>query len=69
MNDEIAVYDDIPGGPELLAWFGAFEFFTMRKIVSLSLLRRVPSTLSLHGWITTDKRTPAATSFSSSRRL
>jgi hypothetical protein len=53
MNDVETIYVSIPGGPDLVAWFGHVPSFHDAEIVSLNLNRRAPSTLSLHAWNTT----------------
>jgi hypothetical protein len=45
-----SVYLKLPGGPELLAWFGTVPSFHDAEIVSLTLTRRSPSFLTIHGW-------------------
>lgn len=52
------IYDTIPGGPALLAWFGEVPTFHDAEIISLSLNRQGRSELKIHGWITTDKVDP-----------
>jgi Immunity protein 50 len=47
-----SVYLRLPGGPELLAWFGRVPSFHDAEIVSLTLNRRSPSFLTIHGWTT-----------------
>ena len=57
MADEIPSPDvlaSIPGGPELLAWFGHVPRFHDAEIISLHLNRTGPSTLSIHTWEITD---------------
>ena len=57
MVDEIPspdVLESIPGGPELLAWFGHVPSFHDAEIISLHLNRTGPSTLSIHTWEITD---------------
>jgi hypothetical protein len=56
MADEIPSPDvlaSIPGGPELLAWFGHVPSFHDAEIISLHLNRTGPSTLCIHTWDTT----------------
>ncbi|MEE7476671.1 hypothetical protein [Methylobacterium hispanicum] len=50
-----AIYRKVPGGAELLRWFGRVPSFHDAEILSLDLRRKGQSTLRLHGWITTDK--------------
>ncbi len=45
-----SVYRKLPGGPELLAWFGRVPSFHDAEIVSLALNRRSSSLLTIHGW-------------------
>lgn len=50
--DEIAnIYPEVPGGPELLAWFGRPPRFHDAEIVALNLRRRAETTLEIHFWI------------------
>jgi hypothetical protein len=48
-----SIYASVPGGSELVAWFGHAPSFHDAEIVSLSLNRRSASTLVLHAWNTT----------------
>ncbi|WP_075288675.1 Imm50 family immunity protein [Pararhizobium arenae] len=48
------IYRDVPGGYELLAWFGEVPTFHDAEIISLSLSRTGASELKIHGWIMTD---------------
>ncbi len=52
------IYEDIPGGPELLAWFGQEPTFHDAEIISLSLNRSGVSELKIHGWINTGEIGP-----------
>jgi hypothetical protein len=55
-NDQQAsIYHSVPGGSDLLAWFGQVPSFHDAEILSLHLCRRGQSVLRLHGWITTSK--------------
>jgi hypothetical protein len=47
------VYADMPGGKNLLAWFGQEPTFHDAEIISLSLNRTGESELKIHGWIAT----------------
>lgn len=47
------IYADMPGGDELLAWFGEVPTFHDAEIISLSLSRNGVSELKIHGWIMT----------------
>jgi len=52
MNDQQAsIYHSVPGGSDLLAWFGQVPNFHDAEILSLYLCRRGQSVLRLHGWI------------------
>ncbi|KQV81453.1 Imm50 family immunity protein [Rhizobium sp. Root1220] len=48
------IYADVPGGDELVAWFGEVPTFHDAEIISLSLSRTRASELKIHGSITTD---------------
>ena len=50
MTESERPYEGIPGGAELLAWFGRVPTFHDAEIVNLNLFRRAPSTLSPHTW-------------------
>ena len=50
-----AIYAGIPGGSNLLAWFGRVPSFHDAEIVSFSLHRRSASTLVLHTWNVTSE--------------
>jgi hypothetical protein len=45
-----SVYRKLPGGTQLLQWFGRVPSFHDAEIVSLALNRRSPSLLTIHGW-------------------
>jgi hypothetical protein len=49
------ILETVPGGPELLAWFGYVPSFHDAEIIGLHLNRTGPSTLSIHTWDVTDK--------------
>jgi hypothetical protein len=53
-QQEAAIYYEVPGGAELLGWFGRVPSLHDAEIVSLDLRRSGQSVLRLHGWITTD---------------
>jgi len=55
MTDAEALYASLPGGPELLAWFGGVPSFHDAEIVRVVLNRRAPSTLSIHTWKSTGR--------------
>ena len=50
-----AIYHEVPGGADLLRWFGRVPSFHDAEVLSLDLRRRGQSALRLHGWIMTDK--------------
>jgi len=50
MTQTETIYTGIPGGPELIAWFDRVPDFHDAEIVSLTINRRTPSILRLHGW-------------------
>lgn len=52
------MYEDIPGGKELLAFFGTTPSFHDGEIVGVSLNRSGESTLQVHGWTISDKLNP-----------
>ena len=47
------IYDAVPGGSELVRWFGREPSFHDAEILSLYLRRKGRSILRLHGWINT----------------
>ena len=49
------IYHEIPGGEELLRWFGRVPSFHDAEILSFDLRRTGQSALRLHCWIMTDK--------------
>lgn len=51
----MAIYNEVPGGAELLRWFGQVPSFHDAEILGLDLRRKGQSTLRLHGWVATDK--------------
>ena len=51
---EEAIYAEVPGGPELMRWFGGGPSFHDGEIVSLHLTREGTSRLTVPGWIMTD---------------
>jgi hypothetical protein len=53
-----SIYEAIPGGTELVRWFGQVPTFHDAEILSLHLRRRGQSALRLHGWIGTDAAGP-----------
>lgn len=50
-----AIYEEVPGGAELVHWFGQVPTFHDAEVLSLDLRRRDESILRLHGWINTGK--------------
>jgi hypothetical protein len=53
MQEAEKIYANIPGGPDLVTWFGRVPSFHDAEIVNVNLNRRMPSTLSIHAWRTT----------------
>jgi hypothetical protein len=49
------IYDEVPGGPELLRWFGEVPSFHDAEITGLDLRRWGQSTLRVHGFVATYK--------------
>jgi hypothetical protein len=49
----MAIYDALPGGAELVRWFGQVPTFHDGEILSLHLQRKGQSVLRVHGWINT----------------
>ena len=47
------IYHEVPGGSELVRWFGQVPSFHDAEILSLHLRRKGQSALRLHGWIMT----------------
>ena len=58
---EESIFAEVPGGLELLQHFGEMPSFHDGEILGLHLNRDGPSTLRLHGWITTDRVGPDGT--------
>jgi hypothetical protein len=52
-NNYTTIYGDVPGGADLVSWFGEVPTFHDAEILSLDLRRDAQSTLRLHGWINT----------------
>ena len=50
MVESTSIYLDIPGGREIVEWFGIAPTFHDAEIVSLDLRRRAASRLRLHYW-------------------
>jgi hypothetical protein len=55
MNEAETVYASIPGGSNLIAWFGQVPDFHNAEIVSFGLRRRAPSMLVIHAWNVTSE--------------
>ena len=53
LND--LIFHSVPGGEDLVRWFGQVPSFHDAEILSLHLCRKGPSALRLHGWIWTGK--------------
>ena len=54
-SSSAAVYEAIPGGKELLEWFGQVPSFHDAEILDLHLKREGASTLRIHAWNITSK--------------
>lgn len=54
----MTIYEDIAGGRELLAFFGATPSFHDAEIVGLALNRAGESILQVHGWTVSDRLNP-----------
>jgi len=52
-GEDMTIYDAVPGGADLVRWFGQVPTFHDAEILSLHLRRKGPSVLRLHGWIST----------------
>ena len=50
---ETSICDIVPGGVDLVRWFGQVPSFHDAEILSLQLSRKAQSVLRLHGWINT----------------
>lgn len=55
MGENVTLYSTVPGGPELLEWFGYVPTFHDAEIVSFDLRRRSESILRVHAWRITDE--------------
>jgi hypothetical protein len=51
-SEATAIYASVPGGSELLEWFGEVPWFHDAEVLSLELHRRGESRLRVFGWIT-----------------
>ena len=47
------IYNEVPGGPELLHWFGRVPSFHDAEVIDLHLRREGSSTLRVHGFVMT----------------
>jgi hypothetical protein len=52
-DKERSIYDSVPGGADLVRWFGEVPSFHDAEILGLDLRREGQSFLRLHGWINT----------------
>jgi hypothetical protein len=50
-----SIYDAVPGGTDLVSWFGRVPTFHDAEIIDLHLRRKGQSVLRLHGWIGTGR--------------
>jgi hypothetical protein len=57
-DHETGVYHEVPGGAELVSWFGRAPSFHDAEILSLHLRREGQDILRLHGWLTTGETGP-----------
>lgn len=54
-GEEASIYGEVPGGPELLAYFGRMPAFGDAEILSLYLERDGISSLRVHGWVIVER--------------
>ena len=54
-DESVSIYKAIPGGEELLGWFGKVPSFHDAEVLDLHLKRKGRSTLRLHAWNMTSK--------------
>jgi hypothetical protein len=47
LKETISILDKIPGGPEVIAWFGGYPEFGDAEILEVRLVRKGPSSLRL----------------------
>lgn len=52
-NQEASIYEEVPGGADLVRWFGQVPTFHDAEILDLHLRRKGQSVLRLHSWINT----------------
>jgi hypothetical protein len=57
-NQATSIYDAVPGGDDLVHWFGQVPSFHDAEILRLDLRRKGRSVLRLHGWINTGEVGP-----------
>jgi hypothetical protein len=55
LEESRAAYLSIPGGPDLLDWFGGVPSFHDAEVLGLTLDRAGPSRLTIHGWVMTER--------------
>ncbi len=55
LDQDTTIYHEVPGGIELLHWFGELPNFHDAEILSLDLRRWGQSTLRIHAWIIADQ--------------
>ena len=53
LNPNASIYDEVPGGADLVRWFGQVPTFHDAEILSLHLSRKGQSVLRLHTWTMT----------------
>lgn len=56
-----AIYHEVPGGPEIVRYFGRVPSFGDGEVLDLHLDRDGPSTLRVHGCVMTDRVGPDGT--------
>jgi hypothetical protein len=57
-DQAVSIFAEVPGGAELIRWFGQVPTFHDAEILSLSLCRKGQSTLRVHSWINTGEVGP-----------
>ncbi len=55
LNQNASIYDEEPGGADLVRWFGLVPTFHDAEILDLHLSRKGQSVLRLHGWMSTGR--------------
>lgn len=58
----MAIFEDIAGGRELLAFFGTAPSFHDAEVIGLTLDRAGESILQVHGWTVSGRRNPDGSS-------